>query len=51
LHDGGAATAQPDPTANPSFQRPPGAAGPGWRNLGWSGPGLPGPGRRTRPRR
>jgi hypothetical protein len=41
----GAATAQPDPTANPVTQRPPGALGPGRPVSGWSGPGLIGPGR------
>jgi hypothetical protein len=43
----GAATAQPDPhpTASPSWQRPPGAVGPGRRIARLSGPGLPGPGR------
>jgi hypothetical protein len=41
----GAATTQPDPTANPVSQRPPGALGPGRPVSGWSGPGLPGPGR------
>jgi hypothetical protein len=48
--DAGAATAQPDPTANPSFQHPPGANGPGRRAFGWLGPGRTGPGERTRPR-
>ena len=46
---GAAATDQPDPTANPSSQRPPGAAGPGRPVAGWSGPGLPGPGRPASP--
>jgi hypothetical protein len=44
----GAGTAQPNPTANPVFARPPGAAGPGRRISGWSGPGMPGPGRPAR---
>jgi hypothetical protein len=48
--EAGTATAQPDPTANPSSQRPPGAVGPGRLMSGWSGPGLPGPGRPARPR-
>jgi hypothetical protein len=48
-HQAGAGTAQPDPSANPSFQRPPGAVGPGSRALGLAGPGRPGPGRRARP--
>src|SRR5579883_1468524 len=41
----GAATAQPNPTANPGSPRPPGAGGPGRPVLGRSGPGRPGPGR------
>lgn len=49
--DGAGANTQPAPTAQPSFQRPPGAVGPGRRAFGWAGPGLPGPGRRTRPPR
>ncbi len=40
-----AATAQPDPSANPTAARPPGATGPGQPALGWCGPGMPGPGR------
>jgi hypothetical protein len=48
--DVGAATAQPDPTANPSIQPPPGATGPGWRMSGRPGPGRPGPGWPTRQR-
>jgi hypothetical protein len=44
-NDTGAATAQPNSTANPSWARPPGASGPGRPVSGWSGPGLPGPGR------
>jgi hypothetical protein len=43
--DLGAATAQPNLTANPSWARPPGAGGPGRPVAGWLGPGLPGPGR------
>jgi hypothetical protein len=45
----GAATAQPTPTANPSWRRPPGAAGPGAPVSGRRGPGVRGPGRPTRP--
>jgi hypothetical protein len=48
--DGTATTAQPAPSANPVWARPPGAAGPGRRISGSSGPGTPGPGQRTRPR-
>jgi hypothetical protein len=40
----GTATAQPNPTANPSSPRPPGAAGPGRPVTGLPGPGRPGPG-------
>lgn len=47
---GGAATAQPNPSVAPWSPRPPGAAGPGRRVTGRSGPGLPGPGRRASPR-
>jgi hypothetical protein len=45
----GATTAQPDPGANPMWQRPPGALGPGRPVFGWSGPGRPGPGRTAGP--
>jgi hypothetical protein len=44
-----AATAQPDPSANPWSPLPPGARGPGVRMARRPGPGLPGPGRRARP--
>jgi hypothetical protein len=41
-----AASAQPNPAANPFSPRPPGAVGPGRRSAGTAGPGLPGPGQR-----
>jgi hypothetical protein len=45
--ESGGPTAQPDVDANPSWPRPPGAAGPGEPVIGTFGPGLPGPGQPT----